>query len=104
MPRFYAHYNSALGKYYHSERDMTKDMNRLGLQFIPKGQSMDNSPKRKSYAISEQTREIVKEIARSKDKKGNFKPSGRLLDVIAARQKSLSKPNGNLSVDKGGFA
>jgi hypothetical protein len=92
VPRFYAHFNRALGKYYRSERDMTKDMKAKGLEFIPKGQSMENEPKRKSYSLSSDTRAIVSEIAKSKDKKGNFKPSGRLLDIIAQRHSTLAQP------------
>lgn len=102
-PKFHPHYNAALGKHYYEEREMRRDMDARGLEFAKEG-DLNHEPKRKKYALSSETKSVIKAINDQSKKGKPFKPSGRLLDVLAARQQaSRARAPKNASIEKGGF-
>lgn len=103
-PRFYPHFNTALGKFYHSEKDMTSDMRKQGLEFVKDGAN-EPTPKRKKYGVSDRTRGVLNAIKSQTDAGGNFRPSGRLLDVLRAQTKVPSHHDvSKMDHTRGGFS
>ncbi len=107
----YEHFNRSLpnwdspkGKYIRSKAQYQNELAKSGMKVVEKfGQTSE--PKRKEYVISQKTREIIKEVRQTKDKKGNVRLSDRQIDAMrqmgAIGKKIptyMGKPSG-----KGGF-
>jgi len=77
-PKFKRHFNRAMGKYYHTEKDLRSDMKAQGLEFKTGEVKQRES---KPYEKSEWSKAMLQDI---KNRKGRA-PGDRFINELAKR-------------------
>ena len=98
-PKFKPHYNSSMGKYYHTKDDYHGDIKKHGLEPY-KGDIQKDT--RKAYIPSKESHEFVESLKRKTDKHGNVELSGNQQKYL--RDRLSMKSTKDLNPNQGGFS